>query len=89
MRRIVAINTYDFAGGLKRASPFARVVVGSIEAPVMGPIVARLESKQILRGVMRGGLQDLIVLPDHYLDELRRVGRRPDTQRWPGRSTSA
>jgi pimeloyl-ACP methyl ester carboxylesterase len=43
----------------------------------MGPIVARLENKQILRRVMRGGLRNPRQLPDHYLDELRRVGRRP------------
>jgi pimeloyl-ACP methyl ester carboxylesterase len=77
VRRVVAFNTYDFADGLKRASIFTRVVAGSIEAPVIGPIVARLENKQIIRGVMRGGLQDPRHLPDHYLDELRRVGRRP------------
>jgi pimeloyl-ACP methyl ester carboxylesterase len=77
VRRVVAFNTYDFADGLKRAGLFARVVAGSIEAPVTGPIVARLENKQILRGVMRGGLQDPRHLPDHYLDELARVGRRP------------
>ena len=77
VRRIVAFNTYDFADGLERASLFARVVAGSIKAPVMGPIVARLENKQILRGVMRGGLHDPRRLPDHYLDELGRVGRRP------------
>jgi pimeloyl-ACP methyl ester carboxylesterase len=77
VRRVVAFNTYDFAGGLKRAGLFARAVVGSIEVPVMGPIVARLENKQIVRGVMRGGLQDPHRLPDHYVDELRRVGRRP------------
>jgi pimeloyl-ACP methyl ester carboxylesterase len=76
VRRVVAFNTYDFAGGLKRANLFARLVAGSIEAPVIGPIVARLENKQIIRGVMRGGLQDARHLPDHYLDELRRVGRR-------------
>jgi pimeloyl-ACP methyl ester carboxylesterase len=77
VRRVVAFNTYDFAGGLKRAGLFARAVAGSIEVPVMGPIVARLENKQIIRGVMRGGLQDPHRLPDHYVDELRRVGRRP------------
>jgi pimeloyl-ACP methyl ester carboxylesterase len=76
-RRVVAFNIYDFADGLKRASLFARLVVGSIEAPVMGPLVARLENKQILRGVLRGGLRDPRHFPDHYLDELRRVGRRP------------
>ena len=77
VRRVVAFNTYDFADGVKRASLFARLVAGSIETPVMGPIVAHLENKQILKGVMRGGLQDRRHLPAHYLDELRRVGRRP------------
>jgi pimeloyl-ACP methyl ester carboxylesterase len=77
VRRVVAFNTYDFADGLKRASLFARLVAGSIEAPVVGPLLARLENRQILRGVLRGGVQDPRHLPDHYLDELRRVGRRP------------
>jgi pimeloyl-ACP methyl ester carboxylesterase len=77
VRRVVAFNTYDFADGLKRASRFARLVAGSIETPGIGPIVARLVNKQIVRGVMRGGLQDPRHLPDHYLDELGRVGRRP------------
>jgi pimeloyl-ACP methyl ester carboxylesterase len=77
VRRVVAFNTYDFADGVKRASLFARLVAGSIEAPVVGPIVARLENKQIIRGVMRGGVRDPRHLPDHYLDELGRVGRRP------------
>jgi pimeloyl-ACP methyl ester carboxylesterase len=40
-------------------------------------MVARLENRHILTGVLRGGLQDPRNLPDHYLDELRRVGRRP------------
>jgi pimeloyl-ACP methyl ester carboxylesterase len=76
VRRIVAFNTYDLADGLKRASLFARLVAGGIEAPVVGPIVARLENRQILRGVIRGGLHDPRQLPNHYLNELRRVGRR-------------
>jgi pimeloyl-ACP methyl ester carboxylesterase len=77
VRRIVAFNTYDFADGVKRANPLARLVVGSVRAPVWGPAVARLENRQILKGVLRGGLHDPHQLPDHYLDELRRVGRRP------------
>jgi pimeloyl-ACP methyl ester carboxylesterase len=63
VRRVVAFNTYDFAGGIKRASLFARLVTGSIEAPVVGPLVARLENKQILRGVLRGGLEDARISP--------------------------
>mgnify|MGYP003525847158 CR=1 FL=1 len=76
VRRVVAFNTYDFAGGLKRGNLFARLVVGSIEAPVVGPMVARLESRRILTGVLRGGVSDPRKFPDHYLDELRRVGGR-------------
>ena len=77
VRRVVAFNAYDFAGGLKRASLFARVAVGSIETPAVGPVVARLENRHILWGVLRGGVRDPSRFPDHYLDELARVGRRP------------
>ena len=77
VRRIVAFNTYDFADGVKRANLLARLVVGNIRLPVWGPVGARLENKQLLKGVMGGGLHDPRQLPDHYLDELRRVGRRP------------
>jgi pimeloyl-ACP methyl ester carboxylesterase len=77
VRRIVAFNTYDFAGGVKRANLLARLVVGNVDLPVWGPIFARLESRQVLKEVLRGGLHDPSQLPDHYLDELRRVGRRP------------
>jgi pimeloyl-ACP methyl ester carboxylesterase len=77
VRRIVAFNTYDFADGIERASLLARLVVGNIRLPGWGPIGARLENKWILKAVLRGGLHDPSQLPDHYLDELRRVGRRP------------
>lgn len=77
VRRIVAFNTYDFADGMKRANLVARLVIGNIRLPGWGPIFARLESKPLLGGIMRGGLHDPRRLPDHYLGELRRVGRRP------------
>ena len=77
VRRIVAFNTYDFADGIKRANLLARLVIGNIRLPGWGPIFARLESKPLLKGILRGGLHDPRRLPDHYLDELRRVGRRP------------
>src|SRR5262249_14865121 len=47
VRRVVGFNTYDFPGGLKRASAFTRLMVGSIETPVVGPMVARLENRPI------------------------------------------
>jgi pimeloyl-ACP methyl ester carboxylesterase len=77
VRRIVAFNTYDFADGVKRANLLARLVVGNVRLPGWGPISARLESKPLLRGILRGGLHDPHRLHDPYLGELRRVGRRP------------
>jgi pimeloyl-ACP methyl ester carboxylesterase len=76
VRRVVAFNTYDFDDGIKRANLLARIVVGSI-APLIGPFVAGLDNRQVFKAVMGGGLHDPSQLPDHYLDELRRVGRRP------------
>jgi hypothetical protein len=52
------------------------MVVGSIRAPVIGPIVARLENRQILKRVMRGGLRDPSQLPDHYLESFGGGDRR-------------
>ena len=77
VRRIVAVNAYDFADGVKRSNLLARMVVTNIRLPVVGPVAARLENRQILARVLGGGLHDPSRLPDHYLDELVRVGRRP------------
>jgi len=52
-------------------------VIGNIRLPGWGQIFGRFEGKPLLRGILRGGLHDPRQLPDHYLDELRRVGRRP------------
>ena len=76
-RRIVAFNTYDFADGMRRANLLARLVIGNVSLPGWGPIFGRLESKPLLKVILRGGLHDPHRLPDHYLSELRRVGRRP------------
>jgi pimeloyl-ACP methyl ester carboxylesterase len=88
VRRIVAFNTYDFAGGAERANLLARLVIGNIRLPGWGPIVARLESKPLLEGILRGGLHDPRQLPDHYLGELRRVVGAPDTRWLQGGSTA-
>src|SRR5262249_54308526 len=77
VRRIVAVNTYDYADGLKRANLLARVVITNVCLPVWGPIGARVEPKPILGGILRGGLHDPDRFPGHYLDEVSRVGRRP------------
>jgi pimeloyl-ACP methyl ester carboxylesterase len=77
VRRVVAFNTFDYSGGVARANRVASVYVGGARVQAFGPAVTRMENKPVLGIVLRGGLVDGSKLPDHYLVELRRVGRRP------------
>jgi pimeloyl-ACP methyl ester carboxylesterase len=76
VRRVVAFNTYDYSTGVGRSNRVASIYVGSARLPAIGPVVTRMENKPVLGIVLRGGLLDGSKLPNHYLAELRRVGRR-------------
>jgi pimeloyl-ACP methyl ester carboxylesterase len=76
VRSIVAFNPYDYPGGVARANRLASIYIGSACLAGIGPIVVRMENKPVLGAVLQGGLVDGAKLPDHYLAELRRVGRR-------------
>ncbi|KRD48583.1 alpha/beta hydrolase [Acidovorax sp. Root275] len=77
VRRVVAINAYDYAGGIKRSSLLARFVVTGALAPGIGETIASVQPKPIVGAVLRGGLGDTAALRDDYLDELLKVGSRP------------
>jgi len=77
VRRVVAINPYDYAGGIARSSVLARFIVTGVLAPGIGPLLAGLEPRPIMRAVLKGGLVDTTALRDDYLDELLKVGHRP------------
>jgi pimeloyl-ACP methyl ester carboxylesterase len=72
----VAFNPYDYPKGVGRANRIASIYIGSARLPAVGSVVTRMENKPVLGVVLRGGLVDRSKLPDHYLVELRRVGRR-------------
>jgi pimeloyl-ACP methyl ester carboxylesterase len=74
--RVVAFNSYDYPGGLERGNVFARFIISSVRAPVVGPLFALMENRPIMKGVMRGGVVDNATLPDDFIAELRRSGRR-------------
>lgn len=76
VRRVLAINAYDYAGGILRSSFLARFIITGVLAPGIGPLLAGLEPKPIMRAVLRGGIVDKTALREDYLDELLRVGRR-------------
>jgi pimeloyl-ACP methyl ester carboxylesterase len=76
VRRVVALNPYDYPQGVGRANRVASIYVGSARLPAIGGLVTKMENEPVLRIVLRGGLVDGQKLPNHYLAELRRVGRR-------------
>ncbi|XUL89242.1 alpha/beta fold hydrolase [Streptomyces galilaeus] len=77
VRRVVAVNAYDFRGGIARSSLLARVVVTGVLAPVVGQAIAGVEPKPVLRKILQGGLGDKSALREDYVDELLQVGARP------------
>ncbi|WP_433462184.1 alpha/beta fold hydrolase [Spirillospora sp. CA-128828] len=77
VQRVVAINAYDYAGGIARSSLLARLIVTGVIAPGVGPVLARLEPKPVMRAILAGGLADPAALREDYLDELLDVGRHP------------
>jgi pimeloyl-ACP methyl ester carboxylesterase len=74
--RVVAFNSYDYPSGLERGNLFARFIIGSVRMPGLGPVFAAMENRQILKGVMRGGVVDKRTLPDDFVVELQKSGRR-------------
>jgi pimeloyl-ACP methyl ester carboxylesterase len=76
VQRVVAFNTYDYTEGVSRANHVASIYIGGARLPVIGPMVTKMENRAALGMVLRGGLADGSTLPNHYLAELRRVGRR-------------
>jgi len=77
VRRVVAVNPYDYAGGISRSSLLARMIIAGVRAPGIGPTFAKVEPKPIMRAVLKGGLVDKSALHEDYLDELLKVGRTP------------
>ncbi|MBV9350628.1 MAG: alpha/beta fold hydrolase, partial [Mycobacterium sp.] len=74
--RVVAFNSYDYPSGLERGNWLARFIITSVRLPGLGPVFAGLEPRPIMRAVLHGGLVDKTKLPEDFLDELLRSGRR-------------
>jgi pimeloyl-ACP methyl ester carboxylesterase len=58
VQRVVAVNPYDYAGGIARSGLLARLIVTGVLAPGAGPVLAGLEPRPIMRAVLGGGVVD-------------------------------
>jgi pimeloyl-ACP methyl ester carboxylesterase len=79
----MAVNPYDYGrwGGIRRSSGLANVLFTAMLWPVIGPVVARTETKGILRRVLAGGLHDSAALPAELVEKLSRCGALPGHSR--------
>ena len=77
VRRAIAVNLYDYPGGVRRANALAWAVIGAYRLPGLGALVSNMENLPILRAILTGGVADRAQLPGDLLREFRRVGRRP------------
>jgi pimeloyl-ACP methyl ester carboxylesterase len=77
--RVIALNPYDYGrgGGIRRSSALANLVFTAMLLPLIGPIVANVGNKRILRRIMTGGVHDPRALPDELIDDLHRCGSLP------------
>lgn len=76
VKRVVAFNSYDYPGGVERGNWLARFIISSVRMPGLGSVVAGLEPRPIMRAVLHGGYADKTRLPEDFLAELLRSGRR-------------
>jgi pimeloyl-ACP methyl ester carboxylesterase len=76
VNRVVAFNSYDYPSGLERGNWLARFIITNVRLPGLGPALASLEPRPIMRAVLQGGFVDKSKLPGDFLDELLRSGRR-------------
>ncbi|KOV98526.1 alpha/beta hydrolase [Streptomyces sp. NRRL B-1140] len=74
--RVVAFNSYDYPQGGERGNWIARVIISSVRMPVLGPLFAPLEPRPIFRVILQGGYVDKTRLPEDFITELLRSGRR-------------
>ena len=76
IRRVVALNPYDYPEGVERANLLASIIFKTMRIPTIGLAVAGLENELVLGGILRGGFYDPKKLPKDFVRELVRSGRR-------------
>jgi pimeloyl-ACP methyl ester carboxylesterase len=77
--RVIALNPYDYGrrGGIRRSSLLANVVFTAMLWPGVGPVMARVRNKAVLRRILYGGLYDPNHLSEGLVEALRDSGARP------------
>jgi pimeloyl-ACP methyl ester carboxylesterase len=81
--RVISINPYDYAKGrgMARSSVLGRMITYAALVPVIGETVMRLRNFMIMKAVLRGGVADPSSISPQLMEEMYRVGNRPNHYR--------
>lgn len=77
IRQVIALNAYDYPGGVERANLLAAFIIKAMRVPVLGLMFSKLANPPILGGIMGGGFHDPDKLPKDFVLEQLRSGKRP------------
>jgi len=83
--RVFAINPYDYetryGDGIRRGNAWANIIIGSLQIPILGALIASLENRLVLAKIMGGGFHDPRNLPGDLLTEVDKVAHRSGYKR--------
>jgi pimeloyl-ACP methyl ester carboxylesterase len=79
VRRVVAVNPYDYdrGRGLRRSSTLANVILGLAGVPVIGEVVMRMGTFPVVKRIFEGGVYRKDSFPPALLRELYVQGKEP------------
>ena len=78
VRRVVAVNPYDYDGGrgIRRSSVLANVLFGLNDVPIFGATFTRLRQYPIVKRILEGGVYRPASMPAALAREMYEVGNR-------------
>src|SRR5262249_35404664 len=76
--RVIAVNPYDYwpAGGIRKSSLAARLVLTPSGVPILGATIMRLRNRYVSDRIFEGGLAAPEALPNELAQELYDVRER-------------
>jgi pimeloyl-ACP methyl ester carboxylesterase len=76
--RVISVNPYDYwpAGGIRKSSLAARLVLTPSGVPILGATIMRLRNRYVSDRIFEGGLASPEALPKELAEEFYGVGAR-------------
>jgi pimeloyl-ACP methyl ester carboxylesterase len=88
--KVISVNPYDYwpAGGVRKSSLAARLVLTFSDVPVLGATMMRLRNRFISDRIFEGGLSSPCALPEELAEDLPPMIKRKKRAITPGRTPS-